>query len=459
MKNAKLIELLKSFNKDEFKQLSLYIERTNLSKNTPSYLLFSSLKSYYPDFNEKQIKREKIYKKAFKTGTFDANKLAKSMTDLIGVIQTYIVNMQVNNNIAYNKIQLLKYYIKRELDKFFLQTEKELELVLMEIPESFSKQIIEYEFKHLKMLYKLKTDIRTPDYKDLFNHIYQVALAQQYRWENLNSTSALPRLEYNDISETSNILLKLHQAVRLVFEKDNEQTFIKVFALLDTHNTQVIEDEIKDVYWSLVHYLIHKLNNGHTEYYRHLFEMFMLMDKKQYLINSFGYIDEALYKNVITSALKINNTTAAEIFLEKHKPNLQENVKEEAYNFNKTLILFQKKAYSDILDLLKYTKFEDLFYNLNQRRLLVKVYFELTETDSSYLSLLIDYIHAFRKYIYSLKSIPENYINLNKNFLKFTDKLLAKNKYSDEEKEVLLNQLATTPNVSERDWLIAKIKH
>ena len=111
------------------------------------------------------------------------------------------------------------------------------------------------------------------------------------------------------------------------------------------------------------------------------------------------------------------------------------------------------------MQLLLYCKFTDIFYKLNQRRLILKTYYELLSSDTTYYSIILDAITAFKKHLLEVKNVPEKYISLNKNFLKFTDKLLAANKLSKAEKEQLQDLLNKTEHVSERNWIEEKIKN
>ncbi|QQR98508.1 MAG: hypothetical protein IPK18_02975 [Sphingobacteriales bacterium] len=181
------------------------------------------------------------------------------------------------------------------------------------------------------------------------------------------------------------------------------------------------------------------------------------MDEHSIFLNIYLQIELAAYKNYITLALKFNEINLAEKFLEKYKSHLQDEHKEEVYNFNKALILFEKKDYSSVIDLLLFLNFKDVFYKLNQRRLLVKTYFEISQTNESYFKLLIDYIASFKKYLLSLKTLPEDYIILNKNFIKFTEILISKQKLNKNDAKTFSDKLSKVEKISERNWFNEKI--
>ena len=225
------------------------------------------------------------------------------------------------------------------------------------------------------------------------------------------------------------------------------------------HNKKIDKEESREILWLLVEYSLQKANNGITKYYQYTFDIYQIIEQNNLLLNTYSNVDLAAYKNYITLALKVNALKDAEHFLEKYKENLLDEVKEETYSFNKALIVFEKKNYTEVLDLLLFCKFTDIFYKLNQRRLIIKTYYELLSSDSTYYTIILDAIVAFKKYLLTVKNLPEKYNNLNKNFLKFTDKLLSANKLSNSEKENLQDILNKTEHVSERNWIEEKINN
>mgnify|MGYP007068649285 CR=1 FL=1 len=77
MKKSKLIDLLKSFNNLEIKDLSIYINQVYYKDEAHAYKMFTYLYKQYPQFLEKNTEKTKVYKKIFANKTYDENKLSK----------------------------------------------------------------------------------------------------------------------------------------------------------------------------------------------------------------------------------------------------------------------------------------------------------------------------------------------------------------------------------------------
>lgn len=456
MKNAKLIDVLKSFTKEEIKDLSVYVEHAKVKENTFVQQLYAYLFKQYPEFADKNIAKEKVYKKLFSNKKYDENKLSKIMSELTKTIEDYIITRQSKSNELANKIQLIRFYNERNLEKQYKQIEKEIDKILQEIPISAISEMLTYQYEEIRLVYSLKHDDRQANYQTVFDKIVTFSDAQKLRWKNISNTNLFPNL-----SETNqaNILYSIHYKIDQLLTQNNEIFLFEIIDFYKKNNKKIDKEESREVLWLLVEYCLQKANNGITKYYQYTFDIYQIIEQNNLLLNTYSNVDLAAYKNYITLALKVNALKDAEYFLEKYKENLATDVKVETYNFNKALIVFENKNYADVLQLLLYCKFTDIFYKLNQRRLIIKTYFELLDTDTTYYSIILDAITAFKKHLLEVKNVPEKYISLNKNFLKFTDKLLAANKLSKAEKEQLQNLLNKTEHVSERNWIEEKIKN
>jgi hypothetical protein len=456
MKNAKLIDILKSFTKEECKDLSTFVEYAKVKENTSVHQLFFYLIKYYPEFAENKIEKVKVYKKLFPLKKYDENKLSKIMSELTKILEEYIITRQSKSNELSNKIQLLRFYNERNLEKHYKQIEKEIEKLLENIPIGVLTQTLAYQYEEIRITHDLKTNDRDANYQKVYNVLTAFTDAEKLRWQNLSNISLFPKLK-EDKNHT--ILYIVNKKIETLLNTNNEQILFEILEFFKVNNTKIEDEQKRDILYSLLYYCITQINSGNSIYYPITIDMFHSIETNKLILNYYNKIDLSTYKNYITISLKINKIDEAELFLEKYKKHLPDEIKEEVYSFNKALILFEKQNYSDVLDLLLHCKFTDVFYKLNQRRLIIKTYYELLNTDSTYFNSISDAITAFKKYLLSLRNIPENYILLNKNFLKFTDILLSKNKISKEEIKNLLEKLKNIKHVSERNWIEEKILH
>lgn len=65
MNNSKLIRILKTLNKQEFKKLDKFVKSPYFIKERHCYPLFNILKKRYPGFDAGEITNEEIYEELY----------------------------------------------------------------------------------------------------------------------------------------------------------------------------------------------------------------------------------------------------------------------------------------------------------------------------------------------------------------------------------------------------------
>lgn len=207
----------------------------------------------------------------------------------------------------------------------------------------------------------------------------------------------------------------------------------------------------------LLYFAIQKINKGFADYYEQQLRIYHILIDRDLILNHYGKIYIATYKNYISSALRLGRIAEAEKFLEHYKHYLLDDLKEDVYNFNKAFIRFEKNNFDEVLSLLSNTKLDDVYYNLAQRRMVIKAYYELLQKDNSYFELLHSSMNAFKKFVYTKNSIPELHVELNKNFLKMLQKIEEISGVNKTKVAALQKELKAMSSVAERQWLENKI--
>lgn len=117
-------------------------------------------------------------------------------------------------------------------------------------------------------------------------------------------------------------------------------------------NLNLFDDLIaNDIIWILIAYSIQQQNLGNSLYYEHMIYLYDLLIKRNLILNIHNIMNIGTYKNYITVCLKVNKIKEADAFLEKFKPNLKDEIRENVYHFNKALIEFEKKKLQNCFDI------------------------------------------------------------------------------------------------------------
>ena len=452
MINSKLIEILKSFSLIEIKSLSVFISKQTEKKDTLPLRLLIILEKQYPEFIEKNISKEKIYNKVFSDKKFNENKLSKLMSELTKIIEDYIVHIKREENTADEKMNLLKFYFERNLDKYFIATSREVKQILDDLPFGTYQNFMKYQYEELIATYHSKLNTRVGDYKDVINELNEFINAEKLRWENISFLEPFPVEQKQHDNRAFYII---HHLINQLLKKDDESYFFEAMLIIENNLHRFAQEESRDILKLLLFFSIKKVNAGFIAYYEQQLRIYHIFIKLNLILNQYGKISVATYKNYINASLKTKKIEEAAHFLENYKIYLIEETKDEVYGFNKACIYFEKKMYSELIDIILNTKQNDIYYNLGQRRLLLKTYYELMLKNKSYYDMLESSIQTFKKFIATKNNIPETHIAMNKDFLKMIHRLVDIN--SKKEAQLLYEELKKIPMLVEKQWFLQKI--
>ena len=151
------------------------------NKLTQQYQNFFG-KPLFPEFEEKNIEKAKVYKKLFPSKKYAENKLSKIMSELTKIIEEYIITRQSKSNELSNKIQLLRFYNERNLEKHYKQIEKEIEKLLENIPIGVLTQTLAYQYEEIRITHDLKSNDRDANYQKVYNILTAFTDAEKLRW-------------------------------------------------------------------------------------------------------------------------------------------------------------------------------------------------------------------------------------------------------------------------------------
>ena len=105
------------------------------------------------------------------------------------------------------------------------------------------------------------------------------------------------------------------------------------------------------------------------------------------------------------------------------------------------------------MELLQRVTFRDVLYNLNARRMLLRIYYELGEYDA--LDSLLDSFATYLRRQNELGYHREHYSNL----IYFVRRLLILGRHGQAERQQLYREVQQKEAVAERDWLLKQLNN
>lgn len=456
MKKSKFVEIVSSLTSKEYDAFKMYMEKIPSKKDAPFIKLYKYIINFYPDFTEADIERKKVYTKVFKGEAFNENKLFKVQTELTKHFEQFILSYNYSNDKLRQKFDLLNFYQMKNLEKFYHTSLRETTELVRNIPQSSLKYWYHSRIEEQKVIYDQKNNERKTDYQPIINAIFEFSETELLRWKNIAATNLFP-LEYT--YNAGSLLYTAHSHLNKLIREETDESFEILFQWSENHLHSFDKEYAREIMFGQINFCVKKINGGDLHYYRHALNVFNLFIRLGIITDPNGFITVATYKNYITTALKLGELDAAKHFLERYRSLLNPDFVDEVYAFNKANIAFEEKLYEDVSDLIININCNDIFYKLNTKRLLIKTYFELSKTDAAYFELHYNTLNAFKKYIYLLDTVPDVYLEANKNFVNLTARISNLRLNNHHQKAKLINEIKSTGKLAEREWLLEKCSY
>ncbi len=466
MNNSVLLQVFQSLSPSEIRELERFVRSPYINRRDEVSRLCDFITKNI-SISEGAVKREKAWKYVFPNIEYDDKEMRYSMSFLLKVIRQFLVYQEVNNDKVQSQVLLCRSLRHRGLDKLF---EKEIKKTIAWQEEqpyrntlyhynNYQIQFERYEYisRHRRsgdMPLQLLSDELTYFYiADILRQsstilTHQTVSSRNYDLKLLNEV--LNHVEENDYSFAPAILIYYH-SFKALSNLDNEHHFQELKQLLYKNWNLFPLVECRDLYILAINYCIKRLNKGDREYIREGFDLYKSGLKNEVFLED-GYLSGFTYKNISRLGLALNEFEWIEKFLKRYKKLLHPKTRENTYLYNLAFFYFQKPDYDNAMQLLQKVDFNDVLNNLDARRMLLRIYYELGEYDP--LDSLLD---SFKTYISRQKDIgyhKDNYLNL----IRFVKKMIRSNLTDQKTRAALIEEIKNTPAFSERSWLLKQLE-
>lgn len=197
---------------------------------------------------------------------------------------------------------------------------------------------------------------------------------------------------------------------------------------------------------------IKQLNTGEEAYAREAFELYeqgletgVLLDGEQ--------LSRFTYKNIVSVSLKLGEYAWTESFIEKYTQKLEPNFRDSYHNYNLARLYFAKGEHQDAQKLLtRITAYDDAFFDLGVRMMLLKIYYESGETDA-----LEALLTSFSRYLQRKKSLGYHK-QVYQNIIRLARKILTLPPHDPEAQAALREEINETHPLAERGWLLGQLE-
>ena len=257
-------------------------------------------------------------------------------------------------------------------------------------------------------------------------------------------------LENNTVENSPAILVyaEIYSAFRNPAQEDH---FTSAMAALEAHGNKFPPEEARDMYAFAQNYCIMKINQGKKEYLSHIFSLYKTVLSREIILER-GLLSPWDFKNIVVTGLRREAYDWVEDFIETYKDKIPSEFQENAYTYNRARLHFYRREYSQTLRLLQQVEYEDVFYNLDSKVMLLKIYYELRELAS--LDSLID---SFRIFLRRNKLISEHHRTNYLNLVKYVRKMSRIRPGDFRKLKNIKENLSKVEQIADLDWLNEQI--
>lgn len=477
MKNSRAILILKTFSGAEIKEFEKFLNSPFSGCKKFVVNFYKVLKKYHPEFRDKDIEKEKLFKKLYPGKKFNDPLLRRMTSDLIKYSEEYLRYKNFKGNSLYYNAALLNELRMRKLENIFINkfdnimkhSEKQKTISPMNLLENF---ILNSE------MHQSRTIIRDSKMYESFEKSTDAAFALfiSALYSYINHVSSFSN-EYKPKSQLANLFshnFNLRSFLKSIEKnKSNYKDYITMICLCHI----IMEDRNDIDNYNRLKILIEKKSGIFNEFdlsncliimtrfctyqnlhHDNLFSVEQLrlynvyLDKKYFLLNS-NYLQLTFCRNLVSICKNLGRMESIKDFIKNYSEYFDNEYKEDFINYCNALLLFYDGKYEQSLEHAMKVNIDKPVFKKDLKIIKMKIYFELGYYESLYSEL-----DSFRHFLTNAKTVKKEILMRGKNFARFLSKLSQlKESKNKSDFHVLKKQIEEETSVNEKSWFIQKL--
>jgi hypothetical protein len=383
------------------------------------------------------------------------------------LLEDYLVTKTLQKNERDWLLQKQGVLLEHKCYKAFQYVSHELEEKLKSGLQESDVHLLHHEWQNLNLEYsanhkKRNTSLpfsETMDELDRFYIAKKLKLAAEViNAQNILSSEHSLRLlnEVKDLagkdefSDSPSIQMYL-SVLNTLTDPQNEDHFEMFYHQVSLLGNKFSYKEQRGFFHYLKNYCIKKVNTGEVHYLEKLFMIYKLNLSDPHLFK-----DEALspweYKNIVSIGLRLGHDEWVHSFIHEYNRFLEPQHQENAMIYNMANWNFHQKNYHDTLSLFQKVEFTDIYYQLDLRAILLKIYFEMNDEET-----LFYQASSFRSFLSRNKLVSNYQRKIYRNMISFTVKM-QRCGTNLKKLNALLTEIRTKKNTADITWLEKKIR-
>jgi len=485
MKETKLINMLRTFSKEEMKQFEKFVDSPFHNRGVSCLPLLKELKKYYPEFSNKKLNSENLYRKLYPGKPFKKQVMWNLTSAMEKMTDDFLIQVALKRD-EFTKHSLLllelsskpipKYYYKKlkEFEKFsdslclgedamtgtdFFKVKWKYEAVRGVYYQMIDKlslvrdqPVKKSEYLFLSFIQNLTQDIYNTHYIELmYNESFPLKLSNKLV-ENVNFPEIINYAKTKNF-EYAWLVEFYYNKLMCLLKPDEEKYFFDLRKMFEDKYQSFTNFENYNTISTLTNYCIDKTKIGKENFFYILFEINKMRLDKNFASPGSSLLRKTVYIQMITTALAINEIGWVKQFIEENTGNLNKELRASISSLGNALLCLKLKKYNKVLEYLINVEFVDVRDKIHVKFLLAQTYYEMDEIDS-----LMHHLDASKHFLHNNKFVSEDHRKSYGNFLNFLTNIVSLKEHPDPfSVQKLKNEIETVSELSEKQWLLEKI--
>jgi len=428
MHKSKLIQLLRSFDKNEWKAFMDFVNSPYHNKRKELIPLVAYLQEHRTQFDSDLITKAIVYKKLFPSTAYDDKKIRYLMSYVYNLGLQFLAQEQLKKETFLAHRLQLKNLMSRNCERPFQQIAKKASSIIEEHAfEDTSYFEMQYQLADLKDRHFRSSGQRAFDLNIQMasNQLDYFYLSKKLKyWCVMVNREKLLNHKYEWPFKP--ILLQWMQAPA-VQQKNFLQLYFNLYSIQSSLNSRTNFDRLQEkiltegdslpyedqqsVYLYMINYCAEQIRSGNAD--TKIVEVALALYLKGMQLNLFlfdGYLSHWTFKNVISLGLRLQRFEWVEKFILEMKNEVAPKYRKDVLNYNLAELYFYQKDYSKTLHHLNRLRYSDMYYHLNGRVKLLQTYFHLEEYEALF-SLIASFSVYLRRNEAIAKDTKQSYLN------------------------------------------------
>jgi len=437
MQTSKLFLVLKDLKDDERARFREFVDSPYFNKNKElNSFLDLILKGKL--YEAKTLDKDRILKRMYREAKYTERRIHDLSYLLMNLLEEFLSNEKYKQNTFQQKINIMGLAYEKELNPLINGIEKDIEHLHRRNPVRDSNYFYESFMIHSERDYSFRLLGKISDNDSLQNKadqldLFYFAVKLKDSCEMLNrSRIVAAKYDFKMLDSTVSYLLanpglyKEHPAIQIYLyiyqmlsSEIHEDYFNNLVPIIKQNESAFLREELRAIYAYPENYCIRRINQGNTTYYQALFELYRHIHANGLVFDDNKNVQWD-FKNFVTIGLRLKEYEWTFEIINTFKAHLPHNIRENAYAYNLANYYYETGDYKKATRLLNSVEFTDIYYNLDSKSMLLKIYYKVEEEESFYAL-----VSSFGIYLKRNKLISKDNAEIYENLIRFTKKAFS----------------------------------